>query len=51
MAYPTNVNFRHTSGTLGLQPINESSSTQRHPLGFEVRAEASMVARRDWTLR
>jgi hypothetical protein len=35
MAYPT-VNFRHVQGAIGMQPINETSATQNHPLGLLV---------------
>jgi hypothetical protein len=35
MAYPT-VNFRHVQGAIGMQPINETSATQKHPIGLLV---------------
>jgi hypothetical protein len=38
MAYPAGVDFRHTGPEIGLQPINETSATQRHPLGMKVKA-------------
>ena len=34
MAYPTGVNFKHTGPAMGLQPINETSTTQKHRLGM-----------------
>lgn len=39
MAYPTTVDFRHTSLTVGAQPIAETSTTQMHPLGCRARAK------------
>lgn len=39
MAYPTTVDFKHTGDTLGMQPINETSATKRHPLGMVVTAK------------
>ncbi len=39
MAYPTGLNFLHTSLTLGAQPISETSTTQMHPLGCIARAK------------
>lgn len=38
MAYPT-VAFLHTGPAIGMQPINETSTTQQHPLGMEVSAK------------
>jgi hypothetical protein len=38
VAYPTGVDFRPTGQTMGLQPINETSTTQKHPLGMVVEA-------------
>ncbi len=38
MAYPTGVDFKLTSPFAGAQPINEVSSTQKHPLGMVARA-------------
>lgn len=37
MAYPTNIDFRITS-LPGAQPISETSTTQKHPLGTKVTA-------------
>jgi len=37
MSYPT-VDFRPIGKTMGVQPINETSTTQKHPLGFKVDA-------------
>lgn len=39
MAYPSAVDFKHTSASMGMQPINESSTVQRHPLGLVVTAK------------
>ncbi len=39
MAYPTGINFQHTSLTMGAQPIAETSATQMHPLGCIARAK------------
>src|SRR6188768_3775603 len=33
MAYPTGVSFQHV-GLIGAQPIDETSTTQKHPLGL-----------------
>lgn len=38
MAYPTGVNFVPLS-SVGIQPINETSTAQNHPLGMEVKAK------------
>ena len=38
MAYPTTINFLESSPHIGIQPINTTSTTQRHPLGTKVRA-------------
>ncbi len=37
MAYPT-VAFRHSGSVMGIQPINEASTTQKHDLGMVVTA-------------
>lgn len=37
MAYPTGVNFRMSSPFLGAQPLHETSTTQKHPLGMVVK--------------
>lgn len=38
MAYPTNIDFKIVRGPLGAQPIDETSTTQKHPLGTMVEA-------------
>ncbi len=39
MAYPTSINFLHTSLTMGAQPIAETSTTQAHPIGAKCTAK------------
>lgn len=38
MAYPTGVNFQHIGLAMGMQAINETSTTQQHKLGLVVEA-------------
>lgn len=38
MAYPTGIEFKPTSPTMGVQPIQETSTTKKHELGTIVRA-------------
>lgn len=39
MAYPTTLKFKILDPIIGAQPIDETSTTQNHPLGQVVRAE------------
>lgn len=38
MAYPTGIEWRQTSPTMGAQPITQTESTPKHNLGQRVRA-------------
>lgn len=38
MAYPTGIEWRLTSPTMGAQPINQTESSQKHNIGQRVRA-------------
>ena len=45
MAYPVAVNFRHVGTEMGLQPVHESSTTQKHPLGTTAVIEDATLGR------
>lgn len=39
MAFPSNATWYTTSPTIGLQPINDTSTTQNHPIGTRIRGK------------
>lgn len=39
MAFPTTISFKHEDPEAGLQPIDQTSTTQNHPIGHVVKAK------------